>query len=141
MKSNPPQLGDLKSKQTYASGDRVIVRVQRPVTKKEAQFIQKHVDSFVGVNVDVLIVDCSSMELDLWVDRKPHSQLAGKSHLKPDKGSASQLEIGCSRIELDVFAHLELRLKSGAEGSRRFIFDRVTSWADPAPVVLLPWRS
>lgn len=134
-----PRLGDISSTKTgFIAGDRVIARVNQPLTREQKKKILSGIDKYAGVALNALIVDCSTIELirDRSLTRVC---LAGRHHYSSRSGR--EIQFGCSKIDFEAGDIFYLAIKWQDPKLRNSIKNEISRWIGAHEIIEIPWTA
>lgn len=135
-----PKLGESAPKVSYQAGDRVLARLGSFPDGDTIRKIKKAINSYAGVELNCLVIDCSTVTLLL--ERGGGIQcLAGPKYLKLNQlASKVTYSFGVSKLELQKDDRFYLSTLISSTAVINTILKQVSHWVGEHEVILLPWK-
>lgn len=135
-----PKLNEASSKVAYSAGDRVIARLGTFPSRDVVKKIKDSIDSYAGVELNSLVIDCSTVTLLL--ERGGTVQcLAGPKYLKTHQlNSARTYSFGVSKFEIQSDDRFYVSTRITSTSVIDSILRKIRHWVGDCEIVHLPWK-
>lgn len=137
-----PRLGESQpSKISYSAGDRVIARLGTFPTSDQIKKIRQGINSFAGVELNSLIIDCSSTSLVLERGGALQS-LAGPGHLNQERLNSSKpvFSFGVAKFVGLVGDRFFLSSRHTSSTVRSVLLQQVQHWVGDSELIFVDWK-
>jgi hypothetical protein len=134
-----PKLGDLSpTKSKFSAGERVIARVNQALSSAQKKKICQGINQYAGVELNALIVDCSTVEL-IRFRGEDQILVAGRFHYARKDGRT--LTFGCSKVDFMPGDSFTLAIRYQDPGPRNAIKEEVKRWIGDHKITIIPWTA
>jgi hypothetical protein len=138
--TSKPKLNEAAPKIAYRAGDRVIARLGSFPSREVVKKIKDSIDSYAGVELNSLVIDCSTVTLLL--ERGGVIQcLAGPKYLKTHQlGSNRTYSFGVSKFEIQSDDRFYVSTQITSSAVVDSILKRIKHWVGDCEMVHVPWK-
>lgn len=137
-----PKLGETQPlKVSYSAGDRVIARLGTFPTSDQIKKIRKGINSFAGVELNSLIIDCSSTSLVLERGGAFQS-LAGPGHITSERLNSSKpiFSFGVAKFVKYEGDRFYLSSRHSSPSVRSVLLKQVQHWVGDSELIFIDWK-